>query len=165
MNTHPNTPFGKFFFKLGIWQPSIEDAIAKLYKKLEDTEKDAIQHASGWIAIINAHLQDAPDVIFSIIQEKFPNVTKESITGALNKLNTAILKVGTDTPDNFESALSKLQGYLSKYQGNEWIAITRAVVSVLTTILSTVGSPIQTVELVLEYVYRNFIKGKVVPES
>ena len=161
MNTHPNTPFGKFFKKIGIWHPSIEDAIENLYNNLHDTEKTAIKDASGWIAIINSNLKAAPDFVFNLIQQKFPSVTKESIADSLNKLNASILKVDANTPDDFDTALSKLQAYLSKYEGNSWVAITRAVVSVLSDILLKGASPIQTIETVLEYVYRTFIKGKI----
>jgi len=161
MNTHPNTPFGKFFEKIGIWHPSIEEGIENLYNNLQDTEKTAIKNASGWIAIINANLQSAPDFIFNLVQQKFPEVTKESVTNTLNRLNTAILRVDANTPDDLNTALSKLQSYLGKYEGNTWIAITRAVVSVLSDILMKGASPIQTIETVLEYVYRTFIKGKV----
>src|SRR4051794_12294726 len=161
MNTHPNTPFGKFFDKIGIWHPSIEDAIESLYNKLHDTEKDAVKNASGWIAIINANLQEAPDFVFNLIQQKFPSITKENAAETLNKLNAAILKVDINTPDDFDTALTKLQAYLSKYEGNTWIAITRAVVSVLSDVFLKGTSPIQTIETVLEYVYRTFIKGKV----
>ena len=71
----------------------------------------------------------------------------------------------TDTPDNFDAALGKLQSYLSKYEGNSWIAMTKAVVTVLADVFLKGASPIQSVEAVLEYVYRTFIKGKVVAAS
>jgi hypothetical protein len=161
MNTQPSTPFGKFFERIGIWRPSVEGAIEDLYNKLHDPEKEAVQNASGWIAIINANLQATPDIVFDIIQKKFPGATKESITGALNKLNAQILKVDASTPDDFSAALSKLQEYLSKYQGNTWIAITRAVVAVLSDVLMNGTTPIQRIETVLEFVYRTFIKDKV----
>src|SRR5689334_8678146 len=157
MNTQPSTPFGKFFAKIGIWHPKIEDGIEDLYNKLHDTEKQAVQNASGWIAIINSNLQATPDFVFDLIQKKFPGASKESITGALNKLNAEILKVDANTPDDFGTALSKLQDFLGKYQGNAWIAITRAVVAVLSDVLMNGTTPIQKIETVLEFVYRTFI--------
>jgi hypothetical protein len=165
MNTQPSTPFGKFFERIGIWRPSIEDAIEDLYNKLHDNEKKAVQNASGWIAIINANLQATPDFVFNLIQKNFPGMTKENITDALNKLNAEILKVDANTPDDLGAALSKLQDYLSKYQGNTWIAITRAVVAVLSDILMNGTTPIQKIETVLEFVYRTFIKDKVAAKA
>jgi len=161
MNTQPSTPFGKFFSKIGIWRPSIEDAVEDFYNKLHDNEKSAVQNASGWIAIINSNLQATPDFVFDLIQQKFPGVTKESLTDSLNKLNVNILKVDANTPDDFGAALSKLQDYLGKYQGNTWIAMTRAVVAVLSDVLMNGTTPIQKIETVLEFVYRTFVKDKV----
>lgn len=161
MNAHPSTPFGRFFNNIGIWRPSIEEAIESLYNNLHDTEKTAVKDASGWIAIINANLQGAPDFVFDLIQKKFPGVTKDSAAGTLNKVNAALMKMDADTPDNFEGALGKLQSYLSKYEGNTWIAMTKAVVTVLADVFLKGASPIQSIETVLEYVYRTFIKGKV----
>ncbi len=161
MNTHPNTPLGKFLDKIGIWHPSVEETFKNLYDKLHDTEKTAVKDASGWIAIINANLQATPDAVFNLIQNKFPGVTKESIAGALNKVNAAILKVDANTPNDFDAALGMLQSYLGQYEGNTWIAITKSVVTVLSDVFLKGASPIQSVETVLEYVYRTFIKGKV----
>lgn len=161
MNTKPSTPFGKFFDKLGVWHPHIEDALKDIYGKLHDTEKTAVKDASGWIAIINTYIKDSPEDVFKLIQLKFPNVTKEGVTDTLNKLNTEILKVDANTPDDFETALTKLQEYLGKYQGNTWVAITRSVVSVLTDIFLKGASPIQTIETVMEYVYQIFVKPHV----
>lgn len=162
MNTHPSTPFGRFFNNIGIWRPSIEEAIESLYDNLHDTEKTAVKDASGWIAVINANLQAAPDFVFELIQKKFPGVTKESVAETLNKVNATLMKADANTPDNFASALGKLQTYLGKYEGNAWIAMTKAVVTVLADVFLKGASPIQSIEAVLEYVYRNFVKGKVV---
>jgi hypothetical protein len=161
MNTHPNTPFGKFFAKCGVWHPSVEDTLKALYDKLKEDEQIAIKTSSGWIAIVNTYLQDTPEDIFKMIQLKFPDVTKESVTDALNKLNAQILHIKDTTPDTYEDAMEILQTYLSKFQGNTWIAITRAVVTVLSDVLLNGASPIQTIETVLEYVYQTFVKPHV----
>jgi hypothetical protein len=160
-NTHPNTPFGLFFDKIGIWHPSLHDTIEAAYNKLKEVEKIAVKDASGYIAIINANLDKAPDFVYEIIQQKFPEVTKEAVAAFVNNVNVQILKVDANTPDDFEGALSKLQAYLSKYEGNTWIALTRAVVSVGADFLSGGVTPIVAIETVLEYVYRNFVKPKV----
>jgi hypothetical protein len=90
MNTHPNTPFGKFLFKRGLWHETAEETIVDLYDKLHDGEKVAAQTASGWIAVINEYLPLVPASIFDKIQEKFPGISEETITEALNKVNTVI---------------------------------------------------------------------------
>jgi hypothetical protein len=160
-NTHPNTPFGKFFNKIGIWHPDIEDAIKDAYEKLHYAEKEAVNNASGWIAVINSTLYQAPDIVFEILQKKYPGLKKETITDFLNNLNAKIHALDDYIPDTFEAALIKLQDYLSKYEGHTWAVITKAAVSIGTDILLIGASPIQAIEIVIEYVYQEFIKPKV----
>jgi hypothetical protein len=78
MNTHPNTPFGKFFAKCGIWHPSIEEGIVAAYNLLHEDEKKAIASASGIIAIINANLGQVPDFIFEGNSKEVPGGNKRS---------------------------------------------------------------------------------------
>lgn len=161
MNTHPNTPFGKFFFKIGLWHYKIDDGIEAAYEKLHDAEKLAIQDASGLIAIINANAKAAPDILFQVIENKFPAITKESVTDFLNKLNAQILHADAEIPDTFEDAVSKIQAYLSKYEGKTWGVITKAVVTIGADILMNGAKPIQIIDFVLEYVYQTFVKPKI----
>jgi hypothetical protein len=160
-NTHPNTPFGKFFEKIGVWHPKIIDGIEDLYNKLHDVEKVEVTKASSWIAILNDNVGKTPEDIFKLIQVKFPDVTREYVTEKLNKLNAQILKVDASIPESFEDALTKLQDYLGKFQGNTWISMTRATVSVLADVLLNGQSPVQTIETVLEMVYQTFVKDKI----
>lgn len=161
LNTQPNTPFGHLFDKMGIWHPHIEGGIKALYERLQGDEQIAVKTASGWIAIVNNYLQETPENVFKMIQLKFPDVTKESITDTLNKLNAKILHLNEDLPASFEGAMEILQTYLSKFEGHTWAAITRMVVSVLTDIFLKGASPIDAVESVLTYVYHIFVKPNV----
>jgi hypothetical protein len=160
MNTHPNTPLGKLFFKLGIWHPDIEDGIVAAYNKLHEEEKIAIVNASGIIAIINANVKQTPDFIFSLLTAKIPTVTKEAVTDFLNHINTELKIVDSQVPDSFEDALTKLQTWLNGFSGNAWIGLVRTVVEVGATFLKQ-GLSLQAVATVLEYVYREFVKPKV----
>lgn len=164
-NTHPNTPFGKFFAKIGIWRPTVTEAIEDLYNHLHEKEQIAIQKASGWIAIVNNNLQAAPDVVFDLIHEQFPDVTKESITDAINKVNAAFLKVEDSTPADYETALGKLQQFLNNYKDDTKNVVIRSVVTILSKILMSGTKPVQIIETVLEYVYQTFVKGKIVKED
>jgi phage-related tail protein len=135
MNTHPNTPLGKLFFKLGIWHPAIEDGIVAAYNKLQEEEKVAIVNASGIIAIITRNVEQTPDFIFSLITAKIPSATKEAVTDFLNHINTELKLVDSQVPATFEDALKKLQTWLSGFGGKAWASIVRAVVEVGATFL------------------------------
>jgi hypothetical protein len=65
-----------------------------------------------------------------------------------------------EIPEDFDTALTKLQTWLSGFGGKSWVSIVRAVVEVGATFLKQ-GLSIQTVETVLEYVYQAFVKPHV----
>lgn len=152
----------KLLETLGQLFTDIFNSSAKAYHKLEDDEQIAIQKASGWIAIINNNLQSTPDIVFAIIQEKYPAVTKETIANSLHELAVKFKLIADNTPADLNTAIAALQSYLNQHTGNTWIAITKALVSVFSTIINPNLTVIQKVEMVLEYVYQNFIKHKVV---
>jgi hypothetical protein len=157
-NTHPNTPFGKFFYSVGIWHPDLEDGIKAAYDTLHDTEKEAVKTASAWIAVINSSLYLAPDAVFELLAQKFPGITKEKLTAFLNNLNSQIAQADRNVPDDFGAAMEKMQSYLATYEGHSWAAITRAVVEIGAVILSGGKLDISLVGTILEYVYQTFIK-------
>jgi hypothetical protein len=158
MNTHPNTPFGHFFVKLGVWKPSFEEGVIALYDKLHGYEKDAVHLSSGWLAVISANLTAVPDFVFVEIQKRFPEATKEAVTDFVNKLNARIAGIDSQVPDDFATAMTKLQEYLLKYNGNTWINIIRMVVTEGADILLNGVTPIDAISAVLAYVYHTFIK-------
>lgn len=161
MNTHPNTIFGKFFAKIGLWHPHFEGGITEIYEQLESSEQLAIQEASGLIAVINANLDATPDFIFEIIKLKFPEISKEKVTEVLSKATIALKLVEDNTPENFDDAIVELQVFLSKYEGSTWINATKFVVTELANVLTHRETPVEIIATVLDFVYRTFIKGKI----
>lgn len=161
MNTQPSTPFGIWFAKHGIGKHKYYYGVVDTYESLEDDAKTALQYASGWVAVINANVEESPDFVFELIQKKFPDATKEHITEGLTRLAEALKLVTANIPTSLNDAITALQGYLSKFEGNTWVAIVRAAVTILADIIAGGKSPIQIIEMVLEFVYQTFIKGKV----
>jgi hypothetical protein len=160
-NTKPSTPFGHFFNAIGLWKPNFEKSIVKIYEQLQDSERKAIEMASGWVAVVNTNLQATPDFVFDIIQQKFPGVSKEKIAEVFNKVNKALKLVDDNTPETFEDAVAVLQAYLSKFGEHAvWASATKMVVEIAANILTGKATPIQTISTVLEYVYQMFIKPK-----
>ena len=149
-----------FLKSRGLGFVSLFDWFASAWKKLSTTEKDAAVKASGIIAIINANLTATPDIVFQLIQIKFPDITKEKLTSYLSTITSTIKDVDGVVNADFATTLSNLQSYLGKYSGNQWVTITQGVVGLLAGLLAP-STPIQKITLVLEYVYQNFIKGKI----
>jgi hypothetical protein len=59
----------------------MEETVKYVYDQLHNREKAAVIQASGYIAIINANLEQTPDFVFTLIQEKFPNITRRICYG------------------------------------------------------------------------------------
>jgi len=148
-----------FLSSIGHFFTDLFSGIQKVWHSLTEAEQAVSIKASSIIAIINANLTAAPADVLSLIQAAFPTMTKEGLTDLLNKANQILGIADNAASGTFEQALQTLQAYLSKYQGNTWITITRAVVEILVTVLEP-GTIIQKIETVLEYVYQEFVKPK-----
>lgn len=149
-----------FLQQIGEFFTNLFNETAKAYNHLEGNEQTAIKTASGWLAIVGSNLTASPDVVFSLIQAAYPSITKDVLTGYLHQLGGQLGIIAADTPPDFTSAMTALQTYLGKHTGNAWIAIIKAVVALLATIIEP-GTIIQKIEMVLEYVYQNYIRGKI----
>lgn len=145
------------FTTIGHFFGDLFNAIKRAYDNLNTDEQEAAKTASGIIAVINANLTALPADVWAAIQKAYPNISEATVTAALTKVSTTLT---TLLPGTLETAITALQGYLSKYTGNEWIVITKSVVALIANELLP-GTVIQKIELVLEWVYQTFIKGKV----
>lgn len=159
-NLHPSTPFGIFFNNIGLWHPHFDKGIVEAYNQLHDAEKAAIADASGVIAVANKTIGQTPEFVWNALSKVFPAITKEAATDFLNKLNQKLQLVDSETPADFDSAITALQNWLSKFSGAKWAEITRVAVVLGATILKE-GLSLDSVVAVLEFVYQFIIKPKI----
>lgn len=149
--------FSKFFS----WVGSLFNSMKKVWNKLSDFEKQISVKASGIIAIINANINESPQVLFLLIQTKFPEVTKDKLQSYLTKAS-GVLGIADSTANlSFEDAVKAFQTYLGKQSGNKWVAVTQGAVGALLSVLSPDATPINKITVILEYVYQNFVKNKI----
>lgn len=132
----------------------------RAYHSLSAEEQLAAKQASGIIAVINQNLTATPDVIWGEIEKAFPGVDKASVSAALASVANTINNVSAYLPDNLENAIKAVQSYLSTFTGNKWVVISKSLVALIANELAP-GSIIQKIELIIEWVYQTFIKGKV----
>jgi len=134
------------------------NSISKAWKKLSPEVKDALVHGSGVISIINEHLQDTPEGVFEIIEQKFPKLTKEKLSGALNQVADK-LKVAQDTTDaDLFTTIKNLQTYFSGLEGKFWEGAASTTSQLLSIAFSPDDTPFAKVALFIEYVYRKKVK-------
>lgn len=134
------------------------NSIAKAWKKLNPEVKDALVHGSGVISIINEHLQDTPEVVFDLIEKKFPKLTKEKLSGALTEVSDK-LKVAQNTADpDLLTTIKNLQAYFSSLEGRFWEGAASTTSQLLSIALSPDDTPFAKITMFMEYVYRKKIK-------
>ncbi len=134
------------------------NSVEKAWNKLDPKVQDAVIKGSGVISIINSNLQSTPDVVFDLIEKKYPDVTKENLTAALanvtDKLNVA---QGIANPDLL-TTIKNLQTYFSGFQGKFWEGTASTASQLLSIALAPDETPFAKVALFIEYVYREKIK-------
>lgn len=153
--------FSKLFAFKFLWLEDIFNSMAKVWHDLTVTEQAISLQASGIIAIINANIGVTPDVLFSLIQAKFPEFTKEQLTSYLGEAAKVLALADSAAGYTFEQAIAAFQKYLTANEGNGWVATTVSAVNALLSILLPTTTPIQKITIALEYIYQHFVKGKI----
>lgn len=134
-------------------------SMKKLYSKLTEKEQELSLFASHFFAIVNENLDATPEVLFKIIQSKYPNFTRQQLTSYVNDLTNKMRIADSYAATSLEENLALLQKHLSKYSGNGWKAETLNGVNILITLLLP-GTPLQKITTVLEYIYTKLVKGR-----
>lgn len=150
-----------FLNTIGQWFAHFWNSIQHAYNNLEPKVQSAIQSASGIVAVINANIEAAPADVWAIITKLYPALTQDVVTSALNKVSVDLKIAGANIDADFETTVKNLQTYLGTLTGNVFITEVKQFVALVASALAPGNTVIQTIELVLEWVYQTFIKGKV----
>ncbi len=131
------------------------NAAERAWNKLKPDVQNALVHGSGIIKLISDNIDKAPDELFTIIQTKYPDITKEKLESGLGDV-AKYLEI--DLSGDLTSVLKNLQTYFSMQQGKFW-DISR---SVLSQILAFALAPEQTamglITNLMEWVFRKKVK-------
>lgn len=136
----------------------------KLWNEFTTEEQAAVTDASGIIAIVNANLDKTPQVVFQLIQLKYPAVTEASLHTVLTTAATSLNIPEQIISPDFYTTLQNLQTYLSKFSGAAWESEVAQWVGIIATIFSP-ETLLQKIVGVLEYVYQRLVKPTVPTQS
>jgi hypothetical protein len=130
----------------------------KAWNKLEPEVQTALVHGTGVIDIINKNVAATPDIVWELIQKKFPDLTKDKVEGALAKA-TQDLKVAESiaNPDVLTS-IKNLQTYFAGLKGKFWQGASSTISQLLAIALAPDETPFAKVVQFVEWVYRKFHK-------
>lgn len=147
-----------FFKAIGHFFENLFNQAAHAWHNLEPEVQKALLHGSGVIDIVNKNLDATPDFVWEIIQKKFPDITEDKLKEGLSKINADFKIAEENLSDDLPTLIGNLQKYLATLKGKFWEAAS----STLAQILSAIFAPEQTVfakiVMVVEFVYRKFIK-------
>lgn len=153
--------FSKLFAFKFLWVKELFNSMEKAWDHLGADEQAISLKASGIIAIINANLSSTPDVVYKLIQLKFPDVTPETVQDALTKAGSFLNIADGIASMSLEEAITAFQTHLDSATGNDWVAKTQHAVSALLNVLLPTTTPLQKITTILEFIYDNFVKGKI----
>lgn len=146
-----------FAFKF-LWLTDLFTAMEKGWNHLTDEEKLISSKASGWIAIINANLTQVPDVVYKLIQAKFPDVTPETVAAELQKAGVILGIADKEASLSFTDAIAAFQTWLGKQTGKAWETISIAAVHALLTVMLPTTTPLEKISTILQFIYDEIVK-------
>lgn len=151
------TFLGKLIAKVGDLFSGIFDKVEHAWHHVEPQVKDALIQASGITQIIKENLDAAPDFLFGAIEQKFPELTKEKIDDALNKI-AEVFQIQVDADINI--TVKRIQEYLKGKVQDDSIGdhILSSVAQIFAIVFSPAGTPYVKIAMLIEFVYRTFIK-------
>lgn len=154
------TFFGKLFGFIGDALFSIfHSAYEKLWKELTPEEQANVVHGSGVVAVINEHLQDAPGVIVTSAQEKFPDLNLQAVE---QWLLSACATLGITPPTiDIHGAITAIQKWLvDKGTGKFWEQASQSLVEIIVLIATPSQTIFQKLSVLIEWAYQTFVKPK-----
>ncbi len=126
----------------------------KAWHKLEPEVQAALIHGSGVVKVINENLDKTPDIVFSIIEKKFPDLTKANLESGLAKVNAAFgIAEGVDSPDLL-TLIQNIQKYLSGLKGKFWENASSIISQTLAIALAPDETPFAKIVQFIEFVFR-----------
>lgn len=152
--------FGKLIDKIGdIWEwfESLFDAAEKAWDKLDKDVQEAMKQGADIINTLRFGFDLAPDSIFEYIQNKFPSLTEEKLRAALEELALAFnIPIDAD----LVKTIQNLQEYLKTKVKDDSVgdAILSTSAQILSIALAPDKTPFAKIGMLIEFVYRKFIK-------
>jgi hypothetical protein len=136
------------------WFTDLFNSAEKAWHKLEPQVQNALIHGSGVVKVINDNLQATPQVIFDLIDKKFPDLTKENLTAGLAKVSASFgIAEAVDSPDIL-TLIQNLQKYFSGLKGKFWEAAASTISQVLAIALAPDETPMAKIVQLIEFVFR-----------
>ena len=155
------TKLGLFLQKIGNFFTGLFDAAEKAWDNVSPEVQKALEQGSAIIAVINENIDEAPDFIFDLIQQRFPDLTKEKIVEALNvAAKEANLTREAVDGDDIVDVIRDLQIYLSDKEGAFWASASSFLACVLAIVFAPKETKFSTISSLITWVYQAIVKKR-----
>ena len=154
----------KFLSKLlaiiGSFFSGLFNAAEKTWNKLEPEIRAAMLQASDVVAIVNENVDQTPQFVLEIVQQKYPAFTLDQIHEAIKKGSQG-LSIGAQVLDNdILSNIQLLQKYLEGLEGSTWANISQTLMKGMAVFMAPKGTKFAVISSLAEFVYQRFIKKR-----
>lgn len=149
---------GKFFKKIGQIFVNLAKAAEKVWGKTEPAIQDALLKGSGFVAEFNKYKNETPDFIFEILQQKFPEFSKEKIEQILLEVNKDLRLVQDGVAPDLNATIQNLANYLKANSGSKWAKASGDAAEFIAILLAPAGTPFNKISAIMWWVYQTFIK-------
>lgn len=153
------TGIGKLLQKIGQFFGKIFKHTENVWGTLGDDIKNSFLQGSKIIEIINNNLDEDGGYIYDLIMDYFPNLDKDKLRDGLLKIADALdLGIEFSESTGTTELLEKIAAYLKSKEKDVWAAISSLAAKLVAKSLAGDLISWATVELLMEFVYHNFIK-------
>lgn len=159
MEKKEKTGIGKLLEKIGNFFDGLFNRAGRVWNKLGPDVQGAFIQGSEILQIINQNVDEDGDFILMIIKSKFPNLDVDKLRSGLIKVMEA-LNIGTHlaSQPTIQELLEELALYLKSKEKDVWAGVTSLAAKLIAHSLAGKLISWATLELLMEFVYRTFIK-------
>lgn len=149
---------GNFLKKIGQIFANLAKGAEKVWGHLEEEIKVAILKASGIVDIINKNIQEPPEILLSLIRQKYPDLPIEKIQEISNEVAKDLNIAGTVIQPDILVTLANIQTVLKSLEGNRWAKKSEDIASLIAIVLAPASTPWNKIGTIMWWVYQTFIK-------
>lgn len=132
------------------------------WNKLPPATQKGLLNGSGILHIINLGIDADPKAVIATIQAEYPSENLDVVYTGLVAVCKFYNILPSTAPADLEGVVVILQKFLKTLETGIWPNVMNAAAGILATILSGQGTPFEIVATLLQFVYTNFIKPKIV---
>lgn len=153
--------FSNFFKKVGLIFSSLTKGAEKVWDNTEPEIQKALQKASEIVAVINKYKKETPDFIFTMIQAKIPDFSKEKIEELMAEVNKDLSLVQDGVTPDLMTTIQNVADYLNSRSDSKWAKASQDVAEFIAIFLAPSGTVWNKIGTIMWYVYQRYVKGKV----